>query len=408
MSQQIVHLLIVDDEESIRIPLADHLQTIYHYHVDTARDGQGALQFLDKYQGQYDVALIDQVLEGDINGIDLLRQIKSTYPEIQVIMFTGWGMKDGIEALRQGAYRYFAKPFNLEELAMTISFAAEKKIMTSQNFTIDVFVVMAFAEKYKVFYQDVIKKNIEMMGLVCKRADDFFLSSVIMDDIVGFIRDAKFIVADFSGRSPNVFFETGIAHALYKNVILLTQDLEDVPPRLRIIRCHRYKDDLDGAKEFPDILKKAISGTKEKNYPPLFKMESFEKKSGLCMVLTPLNENGERAYKQLISNVGEKLGLECVRAKEIFDSTSVLDKIWTRINESNIVIADLTDRDPDVFYLAGLAFGLKKKIIYLAQREEDIPFDLKKGSSIIYSLSSYESGKNARNVLFQIMSDQLK
>ena len=41
-------------------------------------------------------------------------------------MFTSWGMENGLEALRQGAYRYFAKPLNLEELALTIKFAAEE------------------------------------------------------------------------------------------------------------------------------------------------------------------------------------------------------------------------------------------------------------------------------------------
>ena len=129
MSEHILHLLIVDDEESIRKPLADHPRTIYHYDVDTAGDGQEALQLIEKFQGHYDVALIDQVLEGRISGLDLLKDIKNKYAEIQVIVFTGWGMKqeEGTEILNQGAYRYIAKPFNLEELALTIRFAAEQR-----------------------------------------------------------------------------------------------------------------------------------------------------------------------------------------------------------------------------------------------------------------------------------------
>lgn len=129
MTEQPLHLLIVDDEESIRMPLADHLRINYHYSVDTARDGQDALQLVDKSQGRYDVALIDQVLEGSISGLELLRELKTKYPEIQVIVFTGWGMKqdEGIKILDQGAYRYLAKPFNLEELALTIRFAAEQR-----------------------------------------------------------------------------------------------------------------------------------------------------------------------------------------------------------------------------------------------------------------------------------------
>ena len=129
MSEQGLHLLIVDDEESVRLPLADHLDTVYHYRVDTAANGQQALDALHVSQGQYDVALIDQVLEGDIGGLDLLHEIKSEYPDIQVIVFTGWEMNEdeGVEILRKGAYRYFAKPYNLRELALTIRFAAEER-----------------------------------------------------------------------------------------------------------------------------------------------------------------------------------------------------------------------------------------------------------------------------------------
>lgn len=128
MSEQTLRLIIIDDEDSLRIPLVEHLKTIYSYDVDAAANGREALQLLQKTQGRYDVALIDQVLEGAISGLDLLRRIKTTYPEIQVIIFTGWGMREdeGIEILRQGAYRYFAKPYNLEELALTIRFAAEE------------------------------------------------------------------------------------------------------------------------------------------------------------------------------------------------------------------------------------------------------------------------------------------
>lgn len=128
MNEQALRVLIVEDEESVRIPLAERLQNIYKYQVDTAADGSEALHLLEEAQGRYSVALIDQVLEGEIGGLDLLKQIKSRYPDIQAIVFTGWGMeKEGANVLRQGAYRYFAKPFNLEELALTIRFAAEQR-----------------------------------------------------------------------------------------------------------------------------------------------------------------------------------------------------------------------------------------------------------------------------------------
>jgi DNA-binding response OmpR family regulator len=415
MGKHALRVLLVDDEESVREPLATQLRLHYKYDVDVAANGEDALSLLEAENGNYQVALVDQVLDDGLRGIDLLKQIKSKHPDIQIIIFTGWGMEDGLEALHQGAYRYFAKPFNLEELAMTIRFAAEekmaaisKKVGGSSRKSQYVFVLMPFANRYKIFYEDVIKRRVEAMGLMCKRADDFFLSSVIMEDILNLIKKAKFILSDFSGKNPNVFFETGIAQSLHKTTIFLSQDLQDVPPMLRNIRCHLYKDSLDGAKEFPAILKKIIGEIQSKGYPSLFKKRKIRKKSNLCLALMAKNKNGERTYNQLILEVAQQLGLDCTRAGETFDPKSVLDQIWTRINEAAIVVADLTGRDSDVFYQAGLAFGLGKTVVFISQFEKDIPFDLKRGSSLIYSLDSYASGKNAKKKLYQIMNELMQ
>ena len=127
MSEPILNLLLVDDEDSVREPLARHLRAKpYKYEVKDVANFEEALQVLEETKGYFDVALIDEVLKEGPSGLDLLRQIKTQYPQIECILFTGWGMQSGLEALRAGAYRYFAKPFNLEEIALTIRFAAEE------------------------------------------------------------------------------------------------------------------------------------------------------------------------------------------------------------------------------------------------------------------------------------------
>ncbi len=92
---------------------------------------------------------------------------------------------------------------------------------------------------------------------------------------------------------------------------------------------------------------------------------------------------------------------------EIFNHNSVLDEIWVRINSAEVIVADLTGRDADVFYLAGLAYGLKKKIIYIGQNEEDVPFDLKAGSHLTYSLDPFSEGFMAQQNLAQLVRDVL-
>ena len=70
-------------------------------------------------------------------------------------------------------------------------------------------------------------------------------------------------------------------------------------------------------------------------------------------------------------------------------------------------MADLTGRDADVFYLAGLAYGLNKKTIYIAQNEGDVPFDLKAGSHLIYSLEPFSEGYRSQQNLTRLVRDLL-
>ncbi len=127
-----LRVLLVEDEISLRDPLAKHLRREHRYEVDSAADLQEARSLLAQVERPYDVALIDDLLapapeeEPEYAGIALLREIKERWPETEVIIFTGWGMERALEALRAGAYRYLAKPLNLDELGMTIRMAAEQ------------------------------------------------------------------------------------------------------------------------------------------------------------------------------------------------------------------------------------------------------------------------------------------
>jgi|GEM_PF-1483593 len=137
MSQQLLRVLLADDENSLREPLAKRLRQTYGYEVDTAADGQEVLKLLAQKQGQYDVALIDDLLvpapggQPEPLGVVMTQTIRTRYPQIEVIIFTGWGMQAGLEILQAGAYRYLAKPFNLDELGMLIQTAAEHSRLKS-------------------------------------------------------------------------------------------------------------------------------------------------------------------------------------------------------------------------------------------------------------------------------------
>jgi hypothetical protein len=66
-------------------------------------------------------------------------------------------------------------------------------------------------------------------GFQCHRADDIWDNAHIMDDILSLIWRARTVISDFTGKNPNVFYETGIAHTIGRDVIQITQTIDDVP-----------------------------------------------------------------------------------------------------------------------------------------------------------------------------------
>ncbi|MEL7657806.1 MAG: hypothetical protein AAGU75_18080, partial [Bacillota bacterium] len=74
------------------------------------------------------------------------------------------------------------------------------------------------------------------------------------------INEARIIIADLIHRNPNVFYETGIAHTLGKDVILISQEQGDIPFDLRHIRTIFYKNTPRGAEEFSKKLIQTIEG----------------------------------------------------------------------------------------------------------------------------------------------------
>ncbi|HEV2146342.1 MAG TPA: hypothetical protein VGR37_02905 [Longimicrobiaceae bacterium] len=92
-----------------------------------------------------------------------------------------------------------------------------------------VFVLMPFESALDDVYQFGIKAACSDAGAYCERVDEQLFDESILERIYNQIARADVIVADMTGRNPNVFYETGYAHALGKRVILLTQRAEDIP-----------------------------------------------------------------------------------------------------------------------------------------------------------------------------------
>lgn len=125
--------------------------------------------------------------------------------------------------------------------------------------TTDVFVLMPFSADLRPVYEDHIRPVGEHLGLSVARADDFFTARAIIEEIWNALSAARLIVADCTGRNPNVFYEIGIAHTLGKPVILITQTRADAPFDIRYIYNIDYEFTPRGMKLFEDRLTEAIS-----------------------------------------------------------------------------------------------------------------------------------------------------
>ena len=105
-----------------------------------------------------------------------------------------------------------------------------------------VFVLSPFTEPFNTIYEDHIKPSVEgINNITCLRADDIYDTRPIVEDIWRCTNEARILIAELTGRNPNVSYETGIAHTVGKEVILLTQTMDDVPFDLKHLRCIVYE-----------------------------------------------------------------------------------------------------------------------------------------------------------------------
>lgn len=101
--------------------------------------------------------------------------------------------------------------------------------MESTNPKPFVFVLMPFSEQFTDVYEVGIKAACREAGAYCERLDEQIFVENMLERVYNQIAKADIIVADMTGKNPNVFYEVGYAHALNKRVILLTQNADDIP-----------------------------------------------------------------------------------------------------------------------------------------------------------------------------------
>jgi hypothetical protein len=102
------------------------------------------------------------------------------------------------------------------------------------------FVLMPFKEPFDTYFSVIYEPAVIAANLKARRGDSLFRPSPIMADIWQMIQSAKVLVAELTGKNANVFYELGLAHALGKPVVLVSETIEDVPFDLQPLRVILY------------------------------------------------------------------------------------------------------------------------------------------------------------------------
>lgn len=133
-----------------------------------------------------------------------------------------------------------------------------------------------------------------------------------------------------------------------------------------------------------------VTASPDRDSGPILKKSAGQKISvgDSCFVVMPFGGAVGGYFHQIYEPAIKKAGLLAVRADaDIFGTGKIMDQIWSGINAAKVLVAELTTRNPNVFYELGLAHALNKPVVLVSSNEPDVPFDLQHIRVIYYDVS---------------------
>jgi hypothetical protein len=108
-------------------------------------------------------------------------------------------------------------------------------------------------------------------------------------------------------------------------------------------------------------------------------------KGTTCFVMQPFGGPLGSYYELIFKPAIEQAGMTAVRADDdIFATGKIMDQVWRGIRQAKVLVAELTSKNPNVFYELGLAHALEKPVVLVSSNQEDVPFDLRHIRAIFY------------------------
>ncbi|RXF72946.1 hypothetical protein [Hansschlegelia zhihuaiae] len=199
--------------------------------------------------------------------------------------------------------------------------------------------------------------------------------------------------ARISGRQ--ILFDYAIDETIppIRNADIYRNRLEfDMPEDFEFNRNHWAVKDVS---LFRALLRHARAPRQQ---PTVFRIPQLQPtERSLVSVMMPFDAEFRQVYTS-VRNALEPLNLRCRRADEIWEAPEIIQDIVSLIDRSRIVVADCTNRNPNVFYEIGIAHTLGRDVILITQNQADIPFDLRHLRYVQY-LNNREGRANLRRMI---------
>lgn len=200
----------------------------------------------------------------------------------------------------------------------------------------------------------------------------------VITDHERLLRSLSFNDPDYSGNAHGVMFA------------LVERDIKN----LRIIE--EYISEIYGSSD--EFVSNPSGGSRTISFSPsVFQVPDGGVEKDLVSVMTPFSPEFEFVFEEIKTCCSE-FGLRALRAKDIWDNSSVIQDVFSLIFRSRIVVCDFTGKNANVFYEAGIAHTLGKHVVPITQVATDIPFDLQHHRYLHY-LNNAEGRLNLRSGL---------
>lgn len=138
------------------------------------------------------------------------------------------------------------------------------------------------------------------------------------------------------------------------------------------------------------------------------KNESNPENDKCCFIIMPFEGWFNTYYEEIYIPAIEAAGMKPTRADDLYRPGNIVNDIWNYTKSADIILADLTSKNPNVFYELGLAHAITKPAVLITASIDDVPFDLRSLRVLVYDINLPNWGEKLKNEITKALTETLK